>query len=40
MGIYLNPDATQYKEVYDSDIFVDKSLLIKYTNHIIGKSGK
>ena len=35
MGIYLNPDNNQYKRLCNSPIFVDKTLLIEYTNQII-----
>ena len=35
MGIYLNPGNNEYKETKNGKIFVDKSLLIDYTNQII-----
>lgn len=35
MGIYLNPDSDRYERLCNSPIFVDKSLLIEYTNQII-----
>lgn len=37
MGIYLNPGNRGYFEMYNSEIFVDKSLLIDYTNKILNK---
>lgn len=38
MGIYLNPDNNRYERLYNSPIFVDKSLLIEYTNKAINTS--
>lgn len=35
MGIYLNPGNTRFKETIQSQIYVDKSLLIEYTNKIM-----
>lgn len=35
MGIYLNPGNTKFKETIQSQIYVDKSLLIRYTNEIM-----
>lgn len=32
MGIYLNPDNTAFREVINSDIYIDKSMLIAFTN--------
>ena len=40
MGIYLNPGNRGYLEMYNSEIFVDKSLLIDYTNKILNKKNK
>ena len=40
MGIYLNPRNDSYEEICNSDIFVDKSELISFTNNKIRKSGK
>ena len=40
MGIYLNPDNDRFLESYQSDVYVDKSELIKYTNDKLRKSGK
>lgn len=38
MGIYLNPDSNRYERLCNSPIFVDKSLLIEYTNKAINTS--
>lgn len=35
MGIYLNPGNTEFQRAVNSEIYVDKSLLIEYTNRII-----
>ena len=40
MGIYLNPGKLLFKEAVSSDIYVDKSGLIEYTNNAIGKEQK
>lgn len=32
MGIYLNPGKTKFETVVNSEIYVDKSMLIKHTN--------
>jgi hypothetical protein len=32
MGIYLNPDNASFQEAVDSEIYVDKSMLIAFTN--------
>lgn len=40
MGIYLNPGKLLFKEAVSSDIYVDKSGLIEYTNNSIGKEQK
>ena len=32
MGIYLNPDNTDFQEALNSEIYVDKTELIKHTN--------
>ncbi len=32
MGIYLNPDNAAFQEAVDSEIYVDKSMLIAFTN--------
>ncbi|MCD7840356.1 MAG: AAA family ATPase, partial [Erysipelotrichaceae bacterium] len=40
MGIYLNPDNTDFKELRNSAICVDKSLLIEYTNTVMNTKDK
>lgn len=35
MGLYLNPDAAKFQEVVNSEIYVDKTGLIKYTNNVL-----
>ena len=40
MGIYLNPGKLLFKEAVNSQIYVDKSGLIEYTNNAIGTEQK
>lgn len=40
MGIYLNPANDKFKEARNSEIYVDKSELIKYTNKVLHTSQK
>lgn len=40
MGIYLNPNNQSYFETYNSPIFVDKSMLIDYSNQVISTTQK
>lgn len=40
MGIYLNPGNDAFKESLNSEIYVDKSGLIEYTNRVLGTSRK
>ena len=40
MGIYLNPDNEKYAEMLRGEVFVDHSLLIEKTNHLIRTSNK
>ncbi|MDE5936192.1 MAG: AAA family ATPase, partial [Ruminococcus sp.] len=35
MGIYLNPQGTDFEEALNSEIYIDKSELIKYTNKVL-----
>ena len=35
MGVYLNPVETNFKKSLNSEIYIDKSLLIEYTNKVI-----
>lgn len=36
MGLYVNPGTAEYQTAIDSEIFVDKTLLIKELNRVIG----
>ena len=40
MGIYLNPGCSRYLEAVSSNIYVDKTEMIKYTNSVIGTEQK
>lgn len=40
MGIYLNPGKLLFSEAVNSQIYVDKSELIEYTNRVIGTEQK
>ncbi len=40
MGIYLNPGADAFQESLNSEIYVDKSGLIAYTNRVFGTKQK
>lgn len=40
MGIYLNPGNDAFKESLNSEIYVDKSGLIGYTNRVLGTGRK
>ncbi len=40
MGIYLNPDNTDFQEALNSEIYVDKTELIKYINSKIRTANK
>ena len=40
MGIYLNPDNEGFREAIDSEIYVDKSELLTYTNKVLGTEQK
>ena len=35
MGNYLNPDNSKFLRAVNSDIYVDKTGLIKYTNRVM-----
>ena len=35
MGIYLNPDKDSFEEAVNSDIFIDKTEMIRYLNSVI-----
>ena len=34
MGIYLNPDSSKFEEAVNSDIYIDKTGLLTYTNSV------
>ena len=38
IGIYLNPGNEQFEVSVNSELYVDKTELIKYTNSRIGKA--
>ena len=40
MGNYLNPDIITFTEAVESDIYVDKTELLKYTNSILRTTQK
>lgn len=40
MGNYLNPDVIKFTEAVDSDIYVDKTGLLEYTNSVLRTSQK
>lgn len=40
MGIYLNPGSGKFEEALNSEIYVDKSGLIAYTNKVFGTKQK
>lgn len=40
MGIYLNPDNEGFREAIDSEIYIDKSELLVYTNKVLGTEQK
>lgn len=40
MGIYLNPDNTSFSESVNSKIYIDKSMMLKFTNEKLGTPQK
>lgn len=40
MGMYLNPGNTLFKRALNSEIYVDKTLLIEYTNKILNTNNQ
>lgn len=40
MGFYLNPPADGFAEILKTGLYVDKSGLIAYTNHVLGTAKK
>ena len=35
MGIYFNPDNSSFQKIVNSDIYIDKTGLIAYTNSVV-----
>ena len=35
VGIYLNPDSSRFEEAVNSDIYIDKTGLLNYTNSVL-----
>ena len=40
MGTYLNPGNENFREITGMDIYVDKSMLLKITNGMLGRANK
>ena len=40
MGIYLNPDNKGFRQAIRSEIYVDKTGMIKYTNKCLNNSAE
>ena len=40
MGRFLNPDTSAFRDVLNSKIYVDKTLLLEYTNQAINTTSK
>jgi len=40
MGIYINPNNTSFSQAVNSEIYIDKTELIKYTNNILNTEQK
>ena len=38
MGVYVNPGNAAFQKALNSDIYIDKTGLISYTNSRIGKT--
>ena len=36
MGMFVNPDNSAFQVALNSEIYVDKTGLIKYTNRVLG----
>lgn len=39
-GIYLNPGNELFRETVNSEIYVDKTILIDFTNHVLETTQK
>jgi hypothetical protein len=35
MGIFLNPDSSKFEKAVNSDIYIDKTGLLTYTNSVL-----
>ena len=40
MGVYLNPGNDAFRMAINDDIYIDKTELIKLTNHRLGKRNR
>ena len=40
MAIYINPNNTSFSQAVNSEIYIDKTELIKYTNNILNTEQK
>ena len=40
MGHYLNPGEESFKKALNSDIYIDKTMLLQYLNKVINSSGQ
>lgn len=40
MGLYFNPGNHSFQQAINSPIYIDKSMLIEYTNRVLGTEGK
>lgn len=40
MGLYFNPSNESFQQAINSPIYMDKSMLIQYTNNVLGSEGK
>ncbi|WP_368168364.1 AAA family ATPase, partial [Agathobacter rectalis] len=40
MGRFLNPDNSSFQDVINSEIYVDKTGLLDYTNSVINTTSK
>jgi hypothetical protein len=40
MGLYFNPGNHSFQQAINSPIYIDKSMLIEYTNRVLGSEGK
>ncbi len=40
MGRFVNPDNSAFQVALNSEIYVDKTGLLEYTNHVLGYAGR